>query len=64
MIDQRQLIEEAERDFNIGPVELARRMGCPYATLKDWKAGRYTMPGVAVRCLELLHMVRAAGLEV
>lgn len=64
MTDQRKLIEEAEQDLNIGPVELSRQMGCPYATLKDWKAGRYTMPGVAIRCMELLRIVRAARLEV
>ena len=59
---QQQAISEAESKLGVGPVELARLMGTPYPTFKDWKSGRRGMTPVAMRCLELVQIVRAAGL--
>lgn len=51
---QQAIIFQAELDMNLGPVALARLIDTPYTTFRDWKSGKATMPGAAIRCLELL----------
>lgn len=58
---QSDTLRDAELSLELGPVALAREMGVPYPTYKDWKNGRNPMPAVAYRCLELLAEVRASG---
>ena len=57
--DQEQTIRQAEYDLRLGPTALARELGVPKSTLRDWKAGKHRMPGIAYRCIELLRIVRA-----
>ena len=45
---------EARDTLGLSPVEMARAMGVPYDTYKDWQSGRRSMPAVADRCVELL----------
>jgi DNA-binding transcriptional regulator YiaG len=52
--EQKAFILQAERDLNVGPLELARQLRTPYATLRDWKSGKSKMPGIAVLCVEIL----------
>ena len=40
--------------LDLSPVEMARALGVPYDTFKDWQSGRRSMPSVAHRCIELL----------
>ncbi len=44
----------ARKKLGLTPTEMARAMGVPYDTYKDWQSGRHSMPSVAVRCVELL----------
>ncbi len=44
----------AELLLKLGPCSMARAMGVPYSTYKNWRSMRTTMPAVAIRCLELL----------
>ena len=44
----------ARKKLGLTPTEMARAMGVPYDTFKDWQSGRRTMPSVANRCVELL----------
>ena len=43
----------ARKKLGLTPTEMARAMGVPYDTYKDWQSGRHSMPSVAVRCVEL-----------
>ena len=47
---------EARDTLGLSPVEMARAMGVPYDTFKDWQSGRRAMPAVADRCVELLML--------
>jgi DNA-binding transcriptional regulator YiaG len=51
---------DAEKALNVGPVEMARKMGTPYSTYKKWRNGSRVMPAVAEKCLELV--LRAEGM--
>lgn len=62
-MNQTEILRKAEADLGLGAGQMAQAMGAPYDTYKDWKSGRNRMTPVAIRCLELLRMVRAAGLE-
>ena len=53
-MNQRKTILRAEKALDCGPVELARLLHTPYDTLKDWKAERTVMPGVAHVAIKLL----------
>ncbi len=53
VMDKLELIA-ARRTLRLAPVEMARAMGVPYDTYKDWQSGRRKMPAVADRCVELL----------
>ncbi len=44
----------ARKKLGLTPTEMARAMGVPYDTYKDWQSGRRKMPSVAIRCVELL----------
>ncbi len=44
----------ARKKLGLTPTEMARAMGVPYDTYKDWQSGRRKMPSVATRCVELL----------
>jgi len=44
----------ARKKLGLRPTEMARAMGVPYDTYKDWQSGRRSMPSVAIRCVELL----------
>lgn len=45
--EQRDLLIEFEREMGFGPVAAARKLDTPYPTYKDWRSGRYKMPGCA-----------------
>jgi len=60
-MNQQETLREAEQALGLGPVAMAREIGAPYHTYKDWRSGRRNMPGVAFRCVELAQIVRAAG---
>ncbi len=62
-MNQKETLRAAEQDAGLGPVAMAREIGAPYHTYKDWRSGRRNMPGVAFRCIELLQIVRAAGMS-
>ncbi len=47
-------LTKARKKLKLSPTEMARAMGIPYDTFKNWQSGRRTMPAVAVRCVELL----------
>ena len=47
MTKQRNLLLDFEHELGIGPVEAARKLDTPYDTYKNWKSGRYKMPGCA-----------------
>ena len=53
-MSQRDKIIAAEQRLGVGPVELAKRLGAPYDTLKDWKSERREMNPYAMRLLEAL----------
>ena len=53
-MNQRDLIINAEQRLGVGPVELARRLDTPYATLRNWKSGSSPMPGAAKVALAFL----------
>ncbi len=44
----------ARKKLGLTPTEMARAMGAPYDTYKDWQSGRRGMTGTTVRCVELL----------
>ncbi len=44
----------ARKKLGLTPTEMARAMGVPYDTYKDWQSGRRSMSALAVRCVELL----------
>ncbi len=44
----------ARKKLGLTPTEMARAMGVPYDTYKDWQSGRYSMASVGIRCVELL----------
>ncbi len=44
----------ARKNLGLTPTEMARAMGVPYDTYKDWQSGRHSVPSVGVRCVELL----------
>jgi len=44
----------ARKKLGLTPTEMARAMGVPYDTYKDWQSGRRGMSASAVRCVELL----------
>lgn len=48
------VLVEAESTLDLGPVGMARAFGIPYATYKNWRSMRTSMPAVATRCLQLL----------
>jgi DNA-binding transcriptional regulator YiaG len=50
----RERLVGAEHSLMLGPVAMARAMGVPYDTYKNWKSERTVMPAVATRCLDLL----------
>ena len=58
-------LKAARKKLDLTPTEMARAMGVPYDTYKDWQSGRHTMSASAVRCLELLltHPVTARKLS-
>ncbi len=47
-------LTNARRKLDLTPTEMARAMGVPYDTYKDWQSGRRRMSALAVRCVELL----------
>lgn len=47
-------LTKARLELGLSPVGMAKAMGVPYDTYKDWQSGRRSMPAVAIRCLELL----------
>jgi len=47
-------LTKARAELDLSPVEMSRAMGVPYETFNGWESGRRTMPGVAIRCVELL----------
>jgi len=51
---QRETILAAESALGVGPVALARLLQTPYTTLRDWKADKVKMPGVAHVAIQLL----------
>jgi DNA-binding transcriptional regulator YiaG len=53
-MSQREKILNAEERLGVGPVELARRLGAPYDTLKDWKSERRVMNKYADQLLTQL----------
>ncbi len=57
-------LTNARKKLGLRPTEMARAMGVPYDTYKDWQSGRRSMPSVAIRCVELLlrHPETADGL--
>lgn len=44
----------AEHSLMLGPTAMARAMGVSYATYKNWRSERTSMPAVATRCVGLL----------
>lgn len=44
----------AEERLQLGPVAVAKLMGVPYDTYKQWKSERRNMSKLAIRCLDLL----------
>jgi len=44
----------ARKKLGLTPTEMARAMGVPYDTYKDWQSGRRSMSALAERCVELL----------
>ena len=44
----------ARKKLGLTPTEMARAMGVPYDTYKEWQSGRHSMSSAAVRCVELL----------
>ena len=44
----------ARKKLGLSPTEMARAIGVPYDTYKDWQSGRRSMSALAVRCVELL----------
>ena len=46
-------LKEFEEALNIGPVAAAHKIQTPYSTYKDWKSGRYKMPGCAWIAIDL-----------
>jgi len=51
--EQREVLLNFERELGLGPVAAARKLDTPYATYKDWRSGRYKMPGVAYNAINL-----------
>ena len=47
-------LTNARKKLGLRPTEMARAMGVPYDTYKDWQSGRRGMSASAVRCAELL----------
>jgi len=47
-------LTNARKKLELRPTEMARAMGVPYDTYKDWQSGRRSMPSVAIRCVQLL----------
>ncbi len=47
----------ARKQLDLTPTEMARAMGVPYDTFKDWQSGKRGMPLVANRCVELLLLL-------
>ena len=55
-------LRDISRRLGLGPVGLARAMGVPYHTLKDWLAGRRRITPAAARCAQLLLWIHDQGL--
>ncbi len=47
-------LKAARKKLGLTPTEMARAMGVPYDTYKDWQSGRHSMSAAAERCVELL----------
>ena len=47
-------LTNARKKLKLRPTEMARAMGVPYDTYKDWQSGRRKMPSVAIQCVALL----------
>lgn len=47
-------LNAARNTLGLSPTAMARALGVPYPTLKDWQSGRRKMPAVGIRCVELL----------
>ncbi len=52
--DQPSRLAAAEERLQLGPVAVAKLMGVPYDTYKQWKSERRNMSKLAIRCLDLL----------
>lgn len=50
---QKVKLKEFESVLNIGPVAASCKLDTPYNTYKDWKSGRYKMPGCAWIAIDL-----------
>ena len=44
----------ARKKLGLTPTEMARAMGVPYDSFKDWQSGRRHMSALANRCVDLL----------
>jgi len=51
-------LESAMKQLGLGPVAMAKSLGCSYNTFKQWKGGQRTMTPVAVRAVELLLAIQ------
>lgn len=50
---QNEGLKRFESAMGLGPVAAARKLETPYPTYKDWRSGRYKMPGCAWVAIDL-----------
>ena len=56
-------LNSARKKLGLTPTGMARAMGVPYDTYKDWQSGRRSMSALAIRCVELLLISPEAAQE-
>ncbi len=53
-MNQRKYLEAAQKQLDVGPVQMARLLRTPFNTYKAWLYERNPLPGVATVAIKLL----------
>ena len=53
-IEQQEELKTVRAELGLSAPEMAKAMGAPYGTFKDWQSGRNRLTPMGKRCIELL----------
>lgn len=56
--EQKEELKIARDELGLTAPEMAKAMGAPYPTFKDWQSGRNRLTPMGKRCIELLLSVK------